>query len=452
MLMKNNEINIKVEKIIFGGEGLGYFDDKVVFVPESVPGDELKVNIISSKKNYSRGIITEIIKSSKNRVIPKCHYFNECGACDFMMMNYNTQLAYKKEMVKEVVGSLASIFDYELYDTIASENIYHYRNKVIQAIGKENSKIISGFYKKRTHDIVDNDNCIIQPVIFNKIIKKIKENAYENSIIIYDEKSRKGSLRNVMLRINKIGEIMLVIVTNEKKYKKIQQLAMEICNSFKEIKSCYISINLTGSNVVLGKENIHIYGEKNIYENINGMTFLISPLSFFQVNTHQAEKMYNIAYSYINDLENKIVVDAYAGTGTIGAIFARKSKYVYSIELVKDACNDANRNIKINKLSNMKVINGSVDDKLIELLNNKNKVDVIIFDPPRKGLEIEIIDKISNLKIPELVYISCNPSSFARDAKLLCEKGYKLMKIQPIDMFPNTNHIEIISKFEFIYN
>lgn len=447
MIEKGIKIEVEIKKIVFGGEGMGHYDGKVIFVPESIPGDILEIKIISSKKNYSRGLIEKIIKPSKYRINPICSFFNECGACDFMMIDYNMQLTYKKDMVKEVINSIAGIEDFEIHNTIASPQIYAYRNKIIQAFGKENGKVISGFYKKKTHDIIDNDNCNIQTEISNKILKKMKEKLTQNSISIYDEETKKGMLRNVMIRCSKNEEIMLVAVSNTEKIKKIEEVVLDICSEFENIKSAYISINTTGSNVVLGKKNIHIYGEKVIYENINSLRFMVSPLSFFQINTLQAEIMYDIALNYFENLENKIIVDAYSGTGTIGSIFSKKAKYVYCIESVREACEDAKENLKINNIENVSIINGKVEEKLIELLETGFKIDGIVFDPPRKGLEKIIIDKVNEVNIKEIVYISCNASSFARDAKLFKDYGYKLLKVQPVDMFPNTNHVEIIAKF-----
>jgi len=448
MLKKGDKIKLEIIKLVFGGEGLGYYDGRVVFVPESVPGDVVEVEIVSSKKNYSRGVVNNFITKSVYRKTPKCEYFKECGACDFMMIDYPMQLVYKKNMTEEVINSVGKVRDYILDDTIGAENTDRYRNKIIQAFGVENGKIVSGFYKKRTHDIVDNDNCIIQTDKSNKILKKMKEILAKNGISIYNEVSKKGTLRNVMIRKNENEEYMLVAISNSKNIKDLEKVILEICDDEKSIVSAYISINTSGSNFVLGKKNIHIFGKKYLTESINGLDFVISPLSFFQIHTRQAEKMYDLAVDYFDNINEKIVVDAYSGTGTIGMILSKKAKQVYCIEIVEAACKDAESGLKRNNIDNVEIINGKVEEELINLIEQGVKIDSIIFDPPRKGLDPKIISKVNEANIKEIVYISCNGSSFARDVNVFSSYGYKLIKATPIDMFPNTNHIEIVAKIQ----
>ncbi len=446
MLKKGDIIKIEIEKIVFGGEGLAYHDGIVIFVPKSVPGDIVEVEIISLKKSYGRGIITNIIENSKNRIKPECDCFLECGACDFMMIDYKIQLKYKKDMLDDVLKNIGKLLNVVTDDCEPSEDMLRYRNKIIQAFGKKGEKIVSGFYKKRSHEIVENDNCIIQSVQSNKILKKMKEKLLKNSISIYNETNKKGILRNVMIRKNLNEEYMLVAVSNSKKIKNLKQLILELCNSEDCIKSAYISINTSGSNFVLGTDNIHIYGEKYLFEDIEGLRFAISPLSFFQINTKQAKRLYNKAINYLDNIEDKVIIDAYAGTGTIGMILSKRARQVYSIEITKSACEDAISALKLNKIDNVKVINGKVEEILLELIDDGVKVDAIVFDPPRKGLDKDIIDKVNEAGIKEIVYISCNGASFARDINLFSKYKYKVEKLCPVDMFPNTSHIEIVSK------
>lgn len=451
MLKKGQLIEVKIEKNIFGGEGLGRVDSIPVFVPDSVEGDVVNAELISVNKSYARAIIKEIINSSNKREEPECIYFKECGGCDFMMVRYNEQLKLKKKMVAEVIGKIGKISteEYLLNDTIGADKIefsYFYRNKVIQPLGTKNKKVISGFYKKRTHEIIDSEKCIIQSDISNKIIKKMKEIAEKHRITIYNEKTGEGFLRNIMVRTNRNGDAMVVFIINSRNEKGIIDIAKEIKGSFKEIKSVYVSLNSEKTNTLLGKKNILILGEQFIVETINGIKFNISPASFFQVNLFQTEKLYNTAVNYFENIQGKIILDAYSGTGTIGMIIAEKAEFVYCVEENSSATSDAERAADYNKIKNIEFINGKMEEKIYEIINNKKRVDGIIFDPPRSGISENILIETAKYKIPEIVYISCNPSTFARDAEILKRVGYKLKEVTPVDMFPHTHHIEIVAK------
>ena len=225
---------------------------------------------------------------------------------------------------------------------------------------------------------------------------------------------------------------------------------LKLKNNISEIKSIYISLNSKKTNTVIGEKNILIYGEKSIKENINGIEFNISPTSFFQINVKQAKRLYDIAISFFDNIDNKYIVDAYSGTGTIGMIMSKKAKKVYAIEIVKSASEDGEKTAKENRIENIEFINGAVEKELVKLINNNQKIDTIIFDPPRKGLKASIIDKVAELNLKEVVYISCNPSTFARDIKLFSEKGYVLKKLQAVDMFPQTSHIECVGLMQSI--
>jgi 23S rRNA (uracil1939-C5)-methyltransferase len=451
MLKKGQLIEIEIEKNIFGGEGLGRFEGMPVFVPESVEEDRVLIELVSVNKSYARGVIKKIIENSPKREKPKCIYFDQCGGCDFMMVNYNEQLKLKKKMVEEVINKIGKSLpeDYILNDVLGSDSIdfsYFYRNKVIQPFGTNGKKIISGFYKKRTHEIIDSEKCIIQSEISNKIIKKMKEITGKYGITTYNEKTREGLLRNVMVRVNRDGDAMVVFILNSRNEKGILLVAKELKDIFKEIKSIYVSLNCDKTNIILGEKNILVTGEKFIIETLNGIKFNISPLSFFQVNLFQTEKLYNTAINYFEKIDGKVILDAYSGTGTIGMITAKKASYVYCVEENSSATSDAERAAEYNSIKNIEFITGKMEEKIYEIINNKKKIDGIIFDPPRSGISENILIEIAKCKIAEIVYISCNPSTFARDVEVLKRLGYKLKEVTPVDMFPHTHHIEIVAK------
>ena len=446
MLKVADIIQIKIDKIVFGGEGLGYCNGFAVFVPMSIPEDELEIEIISVKKTYARGLIKNIIKASPERIDSHKFTFEDFYGCDFAMLKYESQLKYKKLMVEEVMRKIAGLPDIEISDVLASEDVYNYRNKIIEPFSVYGNKIITGFFKRKSHEVFEVDENILNSKLGNRIIKELKEILNKNKISVYNEITHKGLLRNVMIRTNSNNEAMLVLIINSNKItENIKNLLFRLREKIEEIKSIYISLNSKKTNTVIGEKNIFIYGEESIKENLNGIEFHISPTSFFQINVKQAKRLYDIAINFFDNIDDKYIVDAYSGTGTIGMIMAKKAKKVYAIEIVKSASEDGEKTAKENGIENIEFINGSVEKELVNLINANKRIDTIIFDPPRKGLEASIIDKVAELNLKEVVYISCNPSTFARDVKLFSEKGYVLKKLQAVDMFPQTSHIETVA-------
>ncbi|MBQ3438019.1 MAG: 23S rRNA (uracil(1939)-C(5))-methyltransferase RlmD [Fusobacterium sp.] len=447
MLKLKDIIEIKIEKIVFGGEGLGYYNGNLaVFVPMSVPDDIVEIEIISVKKTYARGLIKNIINPASERVKNNKISFEDFDGCDFAMLEYDAQLKYKKQMTEDVLIKVGGLKSFSLDKILASENIYNYRNKIIEPFSYHNGEIITGFFKRKSHEIFQVEENILNSKLGNKIIKKIKEFLNEEKISVYDEKKHLGLLRNVMVRTNSRNEAMLVLIINSNKIpEKLKKILLNMKDEFSEIKSIYFSGNTKKTNTLLGEKNILIWGEKFIQESIDGISFYISPTSFFQINLEQAKKLYSKAISMFSNIENKYIIDAYSGTGTIAMILAKKAKKVYSIELVKSASEDGKRTAEENSIKNIEFINGKVEEKLAELVKNKKQIDTIIFDPPRKGLEKSIIDKVAELGLSEVVYISCNPATLARDIKLFSEKNYSVEKLEAVDMFPQTSHVECIA-------
>ena len=446
MLKVADIIQIKIDKIVFGGEGLGYYNGFAVFVSMSIPEDELEIETISVKKTYARGLIKNIIKASPERIDSHKFTFEDFYGCDFAMLKYESQLKYKKLMVEEVMRKIAGLPDIEISDVLASEDVYNYRNKIIEPFSVYGNKIITGFFKRKSHEVFEVDENILNSKLGNRIIKELKEILNKNKISVYNEITHKGLLRNVMIRTNSNNEAMLVLIINSNKItENIKNLLFRLREKIEEIKSIYISLNSKKTNTVIGEKNIFIYGEESIKENLNGIEFHISPTSFFQINVKQAKRLYDIAINFFDNIDDKYIVDAYSGTGTIGMIMAKKAKKVYAIEIVKSASEDGEKTAKENGIENIEFINGPVEKELVNLINANKRIDTIIFDPPRKGLEPSIIDKVAELNLKEVVYISCNPSTFARDVKLFSEKGYTLKKLQAVDMFPQTSHIETVA-------
>lgn len=447
MLKKASIIDLEIEKITFGGEGLGYFDSLAVFVPMSVPGDKLKIEIVSVKKSHARGIIKEIIKPSVYRIEDYTKVtFEDFLGCDFAMIKYEKQLEYKKDMTEDVLQKIGKVEGYKIFDTIGAENPYNYRNKIIEPFSKKNGKIISGFYKKRSHEVFETDENWLQPEEVQELLLVFKRELNKQKLSVYNEKTHSGLLRHIMVRKNTIGHMMLVVVIKGKLNSKLSFAIKKTIEKSPMVKSVYVSYNNKRGNFALGRENELIFGDEFIKEELFGISFNISPLSFFQINIDQTKKLYSKAIEYFEDIDNKIIVDAYSGTGTIAMLLASRAKKVYGIEYVESATVDAKKTAFENKIENVEFINGKVEEKLSLLLEKGEKIDGIIFDPPRKGIDEKVLREVAEQKINNIVYVSCNPSTFARDMKIFGEYGYRLDRVQPVDMFPQTNHIELVAK------
>ncbi len=448
-MKKGNIVEIKIDKIIFGGEGLGYYGDLAIFVPMSVPGDVLEVEIISLKKTYGRALIKKIIRPGIDRAAGDKISFEDHHGCDFAMLKYNEQLKYKKLMVEDVLSRVGKVDleKVEIFDTVGAENQFNYRNKVIEPFARKNGKVISGFFKRRSHEVFEVEENVLQSKLSNEIISRIKVLLNEAKLSVYNERAHKGILRHIMVRTTSFNEAMVVLIIKGKVDSKIEAVLNTLYNENDKIKSVYVSINNKRTNFALGEQNIHLLGDRYIKEELYGIGFNISPTSFFQINIEQTKNLYETAISYFDDIKNKNIVDAYSGTGTIAMILSKDANKVYAIEMVESATRAALRTSVENKIENIEFINGKAEEKLIELIEAGNQIDSIIFDPPRKGIAQNILEKLSETEIKEIVYISCNPSTFARDTQILEGVGYKLTKVCPVDMFPNTSHIEIVGKF-----
>lgn len=446
------KVEIEIEKIVFGGEGIGRVDGFAIFVPMSVPGDRLEIEIISLKKTYGRGLITRIIEPSKDRVedLSKVS-FEDFDGCDFGMLKYEKQLEYKNEMLKEVLTKIGGINIEEviLENIIASEHKKNYRNKTAEPIYKKNGKIMTGFYSRRSHDVFTAKENLLRSEIADKIINKFLEeinsfNGTKNEFKVYNEVNNSGFLKHIMVRNNEKNDVMIVVVVNKtSQYKHLVKVLEKMYEENEEVKSVYISVKKEQNNVILGDESRHIFGESYLEEEIEGIKFKIYPDSFFQINKRQAIKLYDKAIEYFGENKKGTVIDAFSGTGTIAMILSKDVEKVIGIESVESSVVAGNMTIEENGLKHVSLLNGKVEKVLPEILK-KEKISGIIFDPPRRGIDEKALRSVVKNKIEKIVYISCNPATFARDSKFLIEKGYKLEKITAVDMFPQTAHIECV--------
>ena len=447
MLSKNKEYIVDIVDIGQGGVGIGKYEGFTVFVDGGLVQDKIKVKITKSKKNYAVGDIVEIIEKSPFRVERKCsESLRQCGGCQIQELDYQKQLDVKTNEVKQVISRIGKLDDVVIHDTLGMEHPFRYRNKAQFPIQKKDNMPVIGFYKKKSHDLISTDECIIQHEVNDKIIKIIKTYIRAYNVSIYDEKTHKGLLRHLVTKVGfTTGEVMIVLVANGKKLPYLKELASVLKENIPGFKTLVVNVNTQKTNVILGKENIVAYGDGMIRDYIGELVFEISPLSFFQVNPLQTEVLYNKALEYANLGENDTVFDIYCGIGTISLFLAQKAKKVYGIERVEDAIKDAKRNAKINNMDNVEFYVGKAEEVVPKMYKEGKRANVVVVYPPRKGCDEKVLDTIVSMEPDRVVYVSCNPSTLARDLAYLNERGYKCHEIQPVDMFPHSVHVENVA-------
>ncbi len=462
--IKNNyevgqKLEIEIEKIVFGGEGLGRVDGFAVFVPMSVPGDKLEIDIISVKKSYARGLITRIIEPSKDRIedLSKVS-FEDFDGCDFGMLKYEKQLEYKDKMLEEVLTKISGIDleNVQVGKIIGSDEKVNYRNKTAEPFFKKDGIIQTGFYSRKSHNVfLAKENLLkseIAKMIIDKFLQKVNSfSGTKKEFKVFNEINNTGFLKQIMVRNNEKNEVMIIVIVNKNsQYNQLSKVLEEMYDENECIKSVYISVKTEQNNVILGK-NIHLFGSQYLEEEMEGLKFKIYPNSFFQINKKQALKLYDTAIEFLNEEKNnknngkiyeKTVIDAFSGTGTIAMMLSKNIKKVIGIESVESSTLAAKLTSYENSIQNVEFVNGKVEKELPKILKREN-IGAIVFDPPRRGIEEIALKSVIKNKIEKIVYISCNPATFARDVKILTENGYVLRKVTPVDMFPQTGHIEV---------
>ena len=444
---KNEYITLTFEDLTHEGNGVGKIDGYPLFVPYALPGEEAVVKVLKANKKFGYGKLVEMKKESTERVDPPCNVYYKCGGCQLQHMSYELQLDMKQNQVKNVMRKIAHLDHVPIHPTIGLEDPWRYRNKVQIPVGEKNGELITGFYRMRSHDIIDEmERCIIQDETNDIIVDAVREIANDLGISAYDEDKDRGVLRHIMVRTGRTTkEIMVVLITRTDKLPHQEELIQRLTEAHPQIKSIVHNINRKRTNVIFGRKTKVIWGEQYIYDTIGDIRFAISPRSFYQVNPEQTKVLYDKALEYAQIDENDVVIDAYCGIGTISLFLAQKAKKVYGIEIVPDAIEDAKMNAKINGITNAEFVVGEAEKVMPEWKNQGFTPDVIVVDPPRKGCEPEFLHAMIEMEPKRIVYVSCNPSTLARDLVILEEGGYETKEVQPVDMFSQTNHIECVA-------
>ena len=446
-MKKNDEYIVDIIDNGMDGEGIAKIDNFTVFVEGAIKGEQVKILIVKVLTSHAYGKILEIIKKSENRVEPDCATYKRCGGCSLRHIEYEETLNMKKRKVENLVSkTFGKENNIKVENTIGMGIPYNYRNKAQYPVGLDKTgEPIIGVYAQRTHEIIQMKECLIQNEEAEKIAFTIYKFVKEKNIPVYNEKTGEGLLRHIVIKVGiYTHEIMCILVVNGKKIPYETELVEMLVREY-NVKTVVKNINMKNTNVILGYENIVLHGDGYIYDLLGGYTFKISPMSFYQVNPVQAEVLYNIAIEKAELNKDDILFDLYCGIGTIGICAASYAKKVYGIEIVEQAIEDAKENARINNVENIEFFAGDVE-KIFSNLMEKKQVypDVIIVDPPRKGLDNNTINNILAVKPKKVVYISCNPATMVRDMKLLSE-NYEIGNIQPVDMFPFTSHVECVA-------
>ncbi len=443
---KNDLVTLEIEDCGIDGEGIGKADGFTVFVKDAVIGDTVTAKIIKAKKNYGYGRLMEVLKPSPYRVEPKCEFARQCGGCQLQALSYDQQLVFKTNKVKGHLERIGGFTDIPMEPIIGMDELFHYRNKAQFPVGRnKEGKIVTGFYAGRTHNIIENRDCALGVAENKEVLDRVIAHMEKYGIEPYNEATGKGLVRHVLIRYGYFTkEVMVCLILNGNKIPKEEQLVKSLCE-IPGMTSITINVNKKHSNVILGEEIRLLWGQEYITDRIGDISYQISPLSFYQVNPMQTQKLYAKALEYADLHGQETVWDLYCGIGTISLFLAQKAKFVRGVEIVPAAIENAKENAKLNGLENTEFFVGKAEEVLPrEYKKNGVYADVIVVDPPRKGCDETLLETMIEMNPERIVYVSCDSATLARDLKYLCERGYELRKVCPVDQFGMTVHVETV--------
>ena len=443
---KNDLVTLEIEDCGIDGEGIGKADGFTVFVKDAVIGDTVTAKIIKAKKNYGYGRLMEVLKPSPYRVEPKCKFARQCGGCQLQALSYDQQLVFKTNKVKGHLERIGGFTDIPMEPIIGMDELFHYRNKAQFPVGRnKEGKIVTGFYAGRTHNIIENRDCALGVAENKEVLDRVIAHMEKYGIEPYNEATGKGLVRHVLIRYGYFTkEVMVCLILNGNKLPKEEQLVKSLCE-IPGMTSITINVNKKHSNVILGEEICLLWGQEYITDRIGDISYQISPLSFYQVNPMQTQKLYAKALEYADLHGEETVWDLYCGIGTISLFLAQKAKFVRGVEIVPAAIENAKENAKLNGLENTEFFVGKAEEVLPrEYKKNGVYADVIVVDPPRKGCDETLLETMIEMNPERIVYVSCDSATLARDLKYLCERGYELRKVCPVDQFGMTVHVETV--------
>lgn len=422
-----------------------YYENFPIFVEDALPSEKGIIEITKINKTFGEAKLLKIFSdtTSINRIRPICENYNQCGGCNIMHMNYSSQLKFKQKVVLDAITRIGQIENIKVEPVIGMKNPLGYRNKVQMPVGTTlNNKAIVGFYKRNSHEVMPISKCYIQDEQSCEIANFVKNLLNEYKISVYNERNQEGLIRNIVVKLSQLTkEIMIILVSTSTELPSQELIIKKIINRYPMVSSIILNINNQKGSLVLSENNIVLFGKSTIEDELLGKKFDLGATSFFQVNHEQTEKLYQKVLDLGNFKKDDVVIDAYCGIGTISLIVAEKVKHVYGVEIIKEAILNAKNNALKNNIKNVTFEVGSAEEIVTKWAKIAN---AIVVDPPRKGLDTSLVKTIVDTKIKKVVYVSCNPSTLARDLKLFVEAKYQILTIQPVDMFPYTSHVETI--------
>lgn len=446
---KNDNIEVLFEDLTHDGAGVAKVDGYPIFVANALPGEKANIIVTKTNNGYAFGRLMEILEKSPDRVEIATEDRIKYGGCQIQHLNYAGQLKFKEKQVRDVMARIGKLEYVTIHPIIGMDEPLHYRNKAQVPVGEQDGKLVAGFFKPRSHDIVETKESVIQHPAINEAVQVVKDIFSELGIPAYNEKTHKGVLRHIMARYGKqTGELMIVLVTRTTSIPFVEKIVKEITGRLPHVKSIVQNVNMKKTNVILGETTNVLWGSEVIYDFIGNVKFAISAKSFYQVNPDQTKVLYDKALEYAGLTGEETVIDAYCGIGTISLFLAQKAKKVFGVEIVSEAIEDARRNAELNEIVNVEFGIGPADEVISNWYNEGNSADVLVVDPPRKGCEETLLQTILEMKPKRVVYVSCNPGTLARDLRILEDGGYKTVEIQPVDMFPMTTHVEVVTRLE----
>lgn len=450
-MQKNDELILKIEDMGVDGAGIGKSDGMTFFVKDAVIGDVVRAKIIKLKKTYGYARLMELLEASADRVEPNCPYYRQCGGCQIQALSYEKQLEFKENKVRNNLERIGGFTKIPMEPIVGMDEPYHYRNKAQFPVGTDKEgHIVTGFYAGRTHTIIPNRDCALGLPVNREILDIVIDFMEKYHISTYDEKTGKGLVRHVLIRCGFSGqEKMVCLIINGKSLPHGEKL-VEALRKIDGMTSISLNCNTERTNVILGHKTIVLWGQEYITDQIGDISYEISPVSFYQVNPVQTEKLYGLALEYADLHGEETVWDLYCGIGTISLFLAQKAKQVYGVEIIPQAIENAKRNAVKNGIENAEFFVGKSEEVLPEFYEKeaaagrKAHADVIVVDPPRKGCDEKLLDTIVKMAPDRVVYVSCDSATLARDLKILCEQGYELKRVRAVDQFCHTVHTEAV--------
>ena len=447
LLERNREYVVEITGYTAEGAGVARVEGQVLFVPGAIVGETCRVKVVKAKKSYGFGRVQEILRASEHRIMPACPAFPQCGGCDFWHMDYAEELRFKEERVREAMERIGGFSELLQRPILGAHETGRYRNKAIFPVQGRNGALVSGFYRPHSHDVVAHEDCLIQPKEINALRDTVCAWAREFGIAPYEEGSGEGLLRHIFVRSGETGAVLCLIMAAKPPH--LEQLVSRITEKHPNVSGVGLLRNSEPGNVIMGGRVVTLFGETQLTDTLCGLRFRISPLAFYQVNHAQAERLYQTALAYAKLERSQLALDLYCGAGTITLCLAQHAGKAIGVEVVPEAVEDARANARLNGIENAEFYCKDAGQAAAGLAAQGLTPDVIVVDPPRKGLDGEAVQAILSMAPARVVYVSCDPGTLARDARLICEDGrYAVQELTPVDMFPRTRHVETCVKLE----